>query len=317
MNPLAVTTRSGLIETLHHGALAVCDSDGGLVAWSGDIDRPFYLRSAAKPFQAMVAQEAGAELSPTQTAVACASHDGEPVHLALVESMLEEVGLRPERLACTPGWPLSPSARDRLVANGERAPRPWWHNCSGKHAAWLRACVARSWDLGSYLDPGHPLQRGVVELVEDLGRFSAGPVGVDGCGAPVLRTSARAMARLYAALAAGAALEPVRSAMHRYPALVSGVGNGDALLAVALDAVAKRAASGCLGLARRNGYGLAVKVWDGSQVAAQVAAVAAISAVEPLPSHVSAELGPVGRPPVLGGGNPVGSWEPRLELRWR
>ncbi|MGH8948747.1 MAG: asparaginase, partial [Acidimicrobiia bacterium] len=46
---LAASTRSGLVETMHDGAVAVVSPDGALVAHSGDIDQPFFLRSAAKP----------------------------------------------------------------------------------------------------------------------------------------------------------------------------------------------------------------------------------------------------------------------------
>jgi len=97
---LAAGIRSGLVETIHEGAVAVLDADGALIAQSGDIDRPFYLRSAAKPFQAAVARAAGADLSPIQLAVAAASHDGDPAHIAIVRSMLDSSGLSVDDLRC-------------------------------------------------------------------------------------------------------------------------------------------------------------------------------------------------------------------------
>lgn len=307
-------TRSGLIETYHHGVVAVAGLDGELVAWSGNVDRPFYLRSAAKPFQALAAQEAGAALDPIRLAMACSSHDGEPVHVALVETMLAEVGLTPGDLRCTPGWPLSVAARDRLIRDGHRRPLPLWHNCSGKHASWLRACVAGGWPVAGYLDPTHPLQVRIIELVSELGGAPVEPVGVDGCGAPVLRTTARAMARLFARLASEPALDPMWTAMHRYPALVSGTGEGEAVMAMAAAAAVKRGAEGCLGLARRYGYGLAVKAWDGLSTAAEVAAIAALAQLGPLSAYVAQRLDRFARPPTLAGGAKVGGWEPRLEL---
>jgi L-asparaginase II len=107
---LAEQLRSGLAETTHDGAVAVVDQTGALVAASGDIDRPFYIRSSAKPFQATIAQEAGANLGPLQMAMACASHRGFPVHIALVRSMLEDAGLDESDLRCprTGHWEWGP-----------------------------------------------------------------------------------------------------------------------------------------------------------------------------------------------------------------
>ena len=97
---LAAKTRSGLVETMHDGAVAVVSTDGELVAWSGEIDRPFFLRSAAKPGQALVASQEGALLRPVELALATASQVGNPVQVASVEEMLSTVGLDDSRLGC-------------------------------------------------------------------------------------------------------------------------------------------------------------------------------------------------------------------------
>ncbi|MDP9495816.1 MAG: asparaginase [Actinomycetota bacterium] len=313
---LAAKTRSGLVETFHDGAVAIVSAEGDLVAWSGDIDRPFYLRSAAKPFQAAVAQEAGALLRPVELAIAAGSHDGLPVHVALVESMLHTVGLSASDLRCPSGWPLSPDAGRRLAREGHRSPQSLWHNCSGKHAAWLRAAQAQGWPIETYLAPDHQIQKRVLELVSDLGEHRADPVGVDGCGAPVLRTTTRAMALLFARLSNHPLLRPVFVAMHRYPNLVSGPGNGESAFATALNAAAKRGAEGCIGVAFENRLGIAVKSWDGLQEAAIVGAAAAVEALGELSPYVADQITTIGRPQVMGGDLPVGEMESRVEMRW-
>lgn len=310
---LAVRNRSGLIETVHHGAVAVVDMSGEVVARSGDIDSVFYLRSSAKPFQALVAQEEGAEMSHQQLAVACASHDGEPVHIALVEQMLEEAGLDETSLRCPPSFPLAARARD-LVASLNTEPRRVWHNCSGKHAGWLRSCVANSWPTETYLHPDHPLQQRIRALVGELGGFPVDPVGVDGCGAPVLRTTVRAMASMFARLAGDERFATVFAAMHNYPALVSGTGNGDALIATALHAAAKRGAAGCIGVAVKEQLGVGAKSWDGVGEVAEMAAAHALSSLMPPVAAISSALEPVLSPAVLGGGEVVGGFESRLVL---
>lgn len=311
---LAVQIRSGLVETTHHGAFAAFDSAQELVAHSGDIDAPYFLRSSAKPFQAFVSQEFGAQLTPTELALACASHDGFSVHVAIVDAMLVKAGLDEGHLQCPPLWPLSLRARDLLVASGSTGPRRIWHDCSGKHAGWLRACVASGLPVDSYLAPDHPIQTRVAELVTGLGDFPVEPRGIDGCGAPVLRTTVRAMARMYSVLATDARFGEVFSAMHRYPALVSGVGNGDAVMATALDAAAKRGALGCMGVGVRNQLGVAAKAIDGND---RVAALAAASGLKTLlnPSEtVTHSLSGATHLIVLGGGEEVGAFESRLEL---
>ena len=311
---LAEQIRSGLVETTHHGAVAVVGADGSLVAFSGEIDRPFFIRSSAKPFQAYVSQEVGAGLSPLQLAMACASHRGFPVHIALVESMLGEVGLDETSLQTPPDWPLAPAARHAVLRAGATERGRIWHNCSGKHAGFLRACVARGWPVESYLSPDHPLQREVVAFTTEVGGFPVEPVGVDGCGAPVLRTTARAMALMYSRLATEDRFADVFTAMHRYPALVAANGEGDTEIAVATNSVAKGGAAGCLGVSVEGRLGIAVKSWDGLGQVANIGAVSALTQLGVLTPTATEALAMILRPMVLGGGRPVGRIEPRMEL---
>ncbi len=311
---LAARVRSGLVETTHEGVVAVADADGRLVAHSGDIDRPFFLRSSAKPFQAHVSQQAGAGLAPLEVAMVAASHRAYPMHTFLVSDILADAGLDDSHLQCPPAWPYGEGARDIVAAGGARSPRRLWHNCSGKHAGFLRACVASGWPVDSYLEPNHPLQRRVVQFVSELGGYNVEQVGVDGCGAPVLRTNAAAMARLFAQLAKPEFSE-VFTSIHRYPALIAVNGAPDTEIAVATHAIAKGGAQGCLGVGLASGHGIAVKSWDGLGDIAGVAAVAAVDAVGALTDTARAALAEVGSPPVMGGGRQVGVTESRVELQ--
>jgi L-asparaginase II len=295
--------------------VAVVDPDGDLIAHHGEIDRPFFIRSAAKPFQALVSQDSGAALQPLELAMACASHRGFPVHISLVTKMLETAGLDESALGCPQSWPLSPTAARAVQRGGATDQLAVWHNCSGKHAGFLRACVARGWPTGSYLDPDHPLQREVISTVSELGEYPASPVGVDGCGAPVLRTTARAMARMYARLATDARLAEVLTTMHRYPALIAANGEGDTEIAIATNSVAKGGAAGCLGVAVEASFGIGVKSWDGVGSVANLGAVATLDQLGMLSPVARIALEPVLHPQVLGGGRQVGRYEPRFELR--
>lgn len=296
--------------------VSVSRPDGSLVAWHGDIDRPFFLRSSAKPFQAYVSQTSGAGLEPIQLTMAAASHRGLPVHVALIESILEDADLSASDLQTPPDWPVSGESGFYLAREGETSPRRIWHNCSGKHAGFLRACVAQGWPTDTYLSSSHPLQKRIVKVVSELGEHPVEPVGVDGCGAPVLRTTARAMSLLFARLASAAGFEEVRTAMHRYPALIASNGEGDTSISVAINAVAKVGAQGCVGVAVGDRLGVAVKSWDGLMDIAVVGAVAALDAMGELSKSAATYLEKVGRPDVSGGGEVVGSTQSRLELEF-
>jgi L-asparaginase II len=311
---LAARVRSGLEETFHEGAVAVSKPDGTVVAFSGDINRPFFLRSSAKPFQAFVSQSSGAELEPVELAIASASHRGFPVHVALVELMLAKAGLDESHLQCPFAWPLGEGSRRQVISQGKSQTRRIWSDCSGKHAGFLTACVGSGWPVETYLQPDHPLQQRIIEFVSEIGDYPAEPVGVDGCGAPVMRTTVRAMSLMFARLATDSRLAEVFSVMHRYPALVSANGEADASIATALNAAAKGGALGCIGIGLASGTGVAVKSWDGVHQAAAVGAVAALNAIDLVPPAGSTYLETVGRPVMFGGDKPVGHMEPRLEL---
>lgn len=302
------------METSHEGAVAVVGVDGSLQAASGDIDRPFFIRSSAKPFQATVSQEAGAGLSPLELAIACASHRGFPAHVALVSAVLEGAGLDESDLRCPFDWPLAPEAQRIVVRAGGRGPRRIWHNCSGKHAGFLRACVAQGWPIESYLDPGHPLQQRVIAFASEVGEYDVEPVGVDGCGAPVLRTTVRAMALMFSRLAVESRLSGAFESMHRYPSLIGANGAGDTEIAIATHSAAKGGAAGCLGVAVAGRFGIAVKSWDGLGSVANIAAASALDQLGVLTPTGAAALDPIARPPVLGGGGRVGTFESRLRL---
>ncbi|MFP5333335.1 MAG: asparaginase [Acidimicrobiia bacterium] len=308
---IAVVTRSGLDEAFHDGCVIAVDSTGAVIGRFGDVDRIFYVRSTAKPFQAALAVELGADLPPEHVAVACSSHAGTSTHVAIVREILAAGGLEASDLACPPSRPDSRGADRDWVRVGVLDRQPIFHNCSGKHAAMLRACVAQGWDLETYLAPDHPLQQAILGRMGDIGMLSSSEVGVDGCGAPVFRVSARSVATAFVHLDT-TPYQRVRTAMHRYPALVSGTGNADAEIAVGLDAVAKGGAEGLLAVAVAGRGALVVRCWDGSERAVAVAALAAMQQL----GWVNERTPFIDRlhRPVRGGGEVVGSVRAVFEL---
>ncbi len=301
-------TRSGLDETVHGGWWAVADASGGVLAASPGADTPFYFRSTIKPIQAWVSQGAGADLSPEQLAVASASHGGLPVHLAYVRRMLAEVDLDESALECPPDWPLSDVATRLATWAGHRRRRRIFHNCSGKHAAMLRACVASGWPTAGYSAADHPLQQRIVTAVADVSGFDPTPTGVDGCGIPTLRTTVVATAVTFARLSCEERYADVRTAISRFPGLVGDHNRSDGAFAAWWGGPVKAGAEGLIG-AGRNGLGFAYRSHDGSSPLAVTGLVALTTSAGALSPAAVEALAEIAHPPLLGGGRPVGRVE--------
>ena len=301
-----LTVRDGLTESTDELDAVAVDEQGHVLGSWGNADRALYYRSAIKPIQATVALEAGSALVPEHLAVACASHSAYPIHLAIVHAMLEGVGLHEDDLGCPPAWPLEEGARQLLVAEGERRPRAIFHNCSGKHASFLRACVAQDWPRQSYLDPNHPLQRRVIARVADVSGVVATPLAVDGCGAPGPRGTVRGLAHIYSRLTTDQAFRPAVDAMHRYGALVSGAHRIDALPSRWWGGALKIGAEGLVG-AGRHGLGISVKSRSGSRRSALVGLMEVMRLLGVLSEAAQSALAETARPTVLGGGRPRGA----------
>lgn len=301
-----LTVRTGLPESIHDVAACAVDADGTELYRSGDPDRPLFYRSAVKPLQATVALEAGLELPPEHIAVASSSHSGWPVHLAIIRSMLAGVGLDEGALQCPAVWPLSQGARDLQVRRGIRTPKRIFHNCSGKHAAMLAACVTQGWPTASYLEPDHPLQRRIIDLVADATGVSPEPVGVDGCGAPTLRGSVRGLATAFAHLSSASRFERAADAVARFPALVADNARADGHLARWWGGPVKVGAEGQIGIGR-HGIGIATKARAGGSDVAVAAVIAVALDLGLLPEAMRVGLASEAAPPVLGGGVPVGA----------
>lgn len=298
--------RSGLSETSHDVIAVAIDSNGNELFASGETDRPFFYRSAIKPFQALASLRAGAELSDEQLAVACSSHGGFPVHLAIVESILNEAGLGVEDLRCPPGQPLNQAARRIQEQLGRVAQQRVFHNCSGKHSGWLSGCVAAGWDVETYLDPNHELQRSVVEIVSEATGNSPEPAGIDGCGAPTLRGSVRALATGFCTLTTDTDFARIAAVMTRFGALVADNTRADGRVAVNWGGPSKGGAEG-LFAASRHGLTIVTKSLEGSTDIAVAGFLEVAGRIGALPRGTSEWLEPIAHPPVLGGGVRVGS----------
>lgn len=288
---LAELWRGGLLESVHRGAAVVADAEGGVLAALGDPGRLVLPRSAAKPIQALALVESGAAdaagLGPEHLALACASHQGAPMHTELAAAWLAALGLGEPDLRCGAHPPGDPDTRSQLETRGRR-PSQLHNNCSGKHCGFLT--LARHLGAGpDYVDPGHPVQQMVRRTTEEVTGEAVGGVVTDGCSAPNFAVSlaglAAAMARFaapersFGGARAGAARRLVE-AMAAHPVLVAGEGRPatELIRACAGRAVVKTGAEGVfVAILHGRGLGIALKVDDGASRASEAAMAALLA----------------------------------------
>ncbi len=250
----------------------------------GDPRAATYLRSAAKPIQALPLLLAGGweryALEAADLALICASHSGGEAHAERAAGLLAKGGFGVEDLLCGVHPPLDRSLAEALRDEG-RAPTPLHNNCSGKHAGMLLACRLLDLPAADYIAAHHPLQRQIADLVSRFTGLApeALAIGVDGCSAPTFHLPLTATARAYAALAdpraAGlpddlaAAVARVVTAMTTAPEMVAGPGRFTTRLMAATGGrvLGKEGAEGFYGLAIRGpvALGVALKIADGGE----------------------------------------------------
>ena len=226
----------------------------------------------------------GAEL-----ALACASHGGEPGHIATAERMLAAAGLDGSALKCGAHWPLHQPSAQALARSGGVA-GPIHNNCSGKHAGFLCVACAIEADRESYVQPDHPVQREVKAILETLAGIAIADSGraTDGCSVPTWAMPLSALARAFARFGTGRGLAParaqaaarVREACAAKPWHVAGTGRfcTEIMKAFGARIFVKTGAEGvfCAALPEQ-GLGIAVKCDDGAGRAAEVMMAATIA----------------------------------------
>ncbi|MER6125724.1 asparaginase [Streptomyces sp. NPDC001795] len=307
--PVAHLIRGGVIEGIHYGSVVVLGADGSVEFQLGDIEAAFYPRSALKPVQAVAMLRAGLPLEGELLSLTAASHSGEERHLAGTRRILELAGAGEDDLRNVPDLPYDPVVRDAWVREG-RLPSRLAQNCSGKHAAMLYTCRLNDWPLKDYLDPAHPLQRAIAEIVEDLTGQAIAQVTVDGCGAPLFSVSLHGLARAVARITTAPAGTPearVADAMREHAEMASGTGRDVAALMRAVPGLlAKDGFEGVQVAALPDGRAIAVKIADGANRARIPVAAAALARAGVDPAALAEFAGE----PLLGGGEPVGSVRP-------
>jgi L-asparaginase II len=263
VGPIVVEVRrAGVVEARHHVHAVLVDPVGEIVRAAGDPELVCFLRSSAKPIQALPLARARADLDDRDLAIASASHLAEPMHIEAVRALLVRAPAREDELECGGG----------IV-----------HNCSGKHAGMLTLCRAHGWPSAGYRLPEHPCQRAMLEAVEEACGEPPLATATDGCGVVTFAYPLHRMAYGFARFERLDGGDRVAAAMRRHPELIRGAGAPDTLLMQLRPRwVAKGGAEGLLCAADGRGMGVVLKVEDGAARATGPALAAFLDGPEEL-----------------------------------
>jgi L-asparaginase II len=249
MQPIVVeVVRGGIVESRHR-AHAVAVRDGEVIESAGDPNLVTFLRSTAKPLQALPLVRARDDLTDEEIAIACASHLARPEQLAQVRSLLAKAPATEDDLECGP------------------EPTRLEHNCSGKHAGMLVLCRAKGWPSEGYRLLEHPCQAAMLAEVAAAAEVELAdiPTAVDGCGVATVALTLERMAHAFSRLPKLSGAERVVAAMTAHPDLVRGPHSPDTLLMRAQHGwVAKGGAEAVFCASSPDGVGIVVKVADGA-----------------------------------------------------
>lgn len=284
---LVEVTRGGMVESRHRAAAAVVGADGHVIMSWGDVNQPIYARSAIKSLQAIPLVETGAadalEATDEEIALACASHNGEPVHVETATRFLHRIGLSVDDYECGVHLPYDEESAHALIRRDE-APSQAHNNCSGKHAGFLATALYMKEPLKGYVRYDHPVQQRILGVLEQMAGVDLGsaPWGVDGCGIPTIAIPLANVAYAMARMAdpkdlpekRQAAVRRIVKAWGAHPYLIGGRGTFDSIVGEAAKGrfVTKIGAEGVeCAVIPEMGLGIALKVEDGASRAASVA----------------------------------------------
>lgn len=272
MEKIIRVKRANIVERVHSGAVLLF-GDGKVLSEVGCYaDSPcYYLRSCAKPLQSSVLADLGVfdffAFTPQEIAVVSASHSGTFSHIEQIENILRKIGKSPSDLKCGIHPPLDFEMRKHLIKN-DLEPSSIHHNCSGKHAGFLAACVMKDWDCESYLDFEHPLQKMIIEKISDYCNFPPIYVSRDGCSAPIMAMPFENMCGGFSKCFKN--YPEIKNAMAQNPYLMGGENRIDSEIIFASQGklVAKVGAEGiCMVFNSQNEQVLLVKILDSNEQA--------------------------------------------------
>lgn len=264
---LIVASRGNTIERLHYGWLCIINKDLKIIYKRGNVFNKAFLRSSAKPIQALPVIENNIEVSDNELAIICASHSASRQHLRILTKLMKRTNITLLDLHCGSHSPTDEDEKNNLVLKN-LSPTPLHNNCSGKHLGMLAVCKKKGWNIKNYTSSNHPLQKAILKRIEELSETKDINIAIDGCSLPTLALPIRNIAVMFSNFTQ----EPNKNykriikAMTTHPYLIGGINQLDSEIIKNSNGklLAKVGAEGIIIVAYK-GNSLVVKIADGSQ----------------------------------------------------
>jgi len=283
MNFITKFYRGAIVESIHIGYAVAVDEDGKVIFSAGKPEYPVFIRSAAKPFQALPLLDSEVtdqyKLTDEELAVICASHNGEAIHTEVVSGILKKIGLKIENLKCGIHRPIDKSSYEQMIIKGSR-PTALHNSCSGKHAGMLLLAKALDVSTDDYLSPKHLVQEKILEKILHYSGLKKILRETDDCGAPTYFMPLQNLAIMYRKLIDGSDenLNKIFHSMVLHPDIIAGKSRFDTdfISAMKGKAISKVGSNGVRAIGMKNSdgksFGIAIKVLsDNKDVSASVA----------------------------------------------
>lgn len=273
--------RGGILENVHLGFICGVNEEGRVIYSVGNENHLTFMRSAAKPFQAIPIVKNGVVekfgLTSREAALFTASQRGEKYHIEALESILKKTGVLEDQILCCPTYPLNEAPKaEHHREHGEK--RKLYHNCSGKHSGFLALAKMLGYEMDRYWEPDHPVQQLSLTAMADMADYAKEniKIGVDGCGFPVYAMPLQHIARAYLKLACPDLIQDpstreaaikIAGYMNENPEMVASHNFICSVLLTDSNIVAKGGARGVYGFGlKKERMSFALKVIDGSEL---------------------------------------------------
>lgn len=271
--------RSHYVDVEYYGYLAHCDSNKKITTFGNTNNYPFFHRSCAKPMQASLLVDYETKdfynLSLEEIALCCASHAGEPCHIAVLKNLLDKIGISEKDLQCPIIEPLNKQEQKRLKGNYS----PLHNNCSGKHILMLGICKQNGWDMKTYPDKNHPLQIAIHNRIKELCETDYEmPFTLDGCMTPVWATTLEDLTKGFRNLFSTNKYQDIKNAFMNNAHLIGGYSRLDSqIMKMNHKLIAKVGANGlCCVFNTDNNEALSCKIFETDRHARSITVIEAL-----------------------------------------
>lgn len=263
-NPLVEISRGNTLENIHSGWICVLNKNKKIVYKKGNISDYAFLRSIAKPIQAIQTINSKIKITSKELAMVCGSHTGSSKHLDVLRTFIKKNNLNIKDLKCGTHPPSDEVEKRNLILKN-KCPIVLHNNCSGKHLGMLLVCKKNHYSLKDYLSPSHPLQESILASVKELSETKDILLATDGCSLPTFALPITNIGLLFSNFTLNKRYKKIIEAMSLNPFYTGGKNQIDTEIMIISKGklTAKVGADGII-MVSYNGNSLIIKIADGS-----------------------------------------------------